>query len=102
MRRGRVSRRARPREIGLGYGNRSEHPLEDLVRLHLLGERLVREDESVPECVEGERLVAAADEREGTRRLDETDRAARAGSERDVGGEFRETVRRRLTRRNGD
>ena len=58
---------------------------------HLLRERLVREDEPMPQRVLGERLevlgehvVAAADDGERARRLHEADRPARAGAVRDV------------------
>src|SRR5262245_40904084 len=62
--------RACLRQVELWNGHGGDHALEDRVRGHLLGERLVREHEPVPERVRGERVdvlendvVAAAQER---------------------------------------
>ena len=85
-----------------GAATLREHRVEDPVGVDLLGERLVAEHEPVPERVLGERLdvlrehvVAAAEERERARRLDEADRPARAGAVGDVRRESAEPVRRR-------
>ena len=78
-------------EVELWRRHRGEHLVEDRVRTHLFGQRLVREDEAVPERVADERLqvvddgvLAPADQRERPRALDEADRPARAGAVRDV------------------
>ena len=82
------------REVRAGDGHGGEHLVEDAVGAHLLGERLVGEDEPVSQRILHQRaqvlredVVAAADERERTRRLHEADRPARAGAVRDVRGQ---------------
>src|ERR671929_2094916 len=59
------------REVGARDGHGGEHLVEDAVGAHLLGERLVGEDEPVPQRVLheraeilGEDVVAAANQRE--------------------------------------
>ena len=57
-------------EIELRHWDRCEHLVEDDVGAHLLGERLIREDETMAKSITSERLqilhervLAAADER---------------------------------------
>ena len=74
-----------------GTGIRVDDRAQELVARDVLGQRLERQHEPVAQHVErqvedvlGQRVVAAAHERERARREDEVDRRARAGAEGDV------------------
>ena len=80
-----------PRQIDVRHRHGGDHRVEDRLGAHLLGERLVGEDEPVPQRVLrqfvqvlGQDVVAPADQRQRPGRLDEADRAARAGAVGDV------------------
>ncbi len=77
-------------ERGLHAADALEHAVEQVVGLHAVAERVVREHEAVAQDVRGEvgdvlghDVVAAAQQRERLGGLDGADRAARGGAELD-------------------
>src|SRR5438874_12466652 len=87
-------------------GDARENALHDLIGADLIGERLEREHDAVPDDVEREVLkvlagdvAAAAQKGEGAAGEDEVDRGSRAGPVAHVLRELTETVVARLTSR---